>query len=167
MLRRLEGVLYPEAYNRMYFLFTSRWACNRWELYKTTVYSILFNLSHAHCVLKNIIIQCKFFFLFIGQESTMWPANNCLIIMICSCAMSSTCVWLQIISCSCLNETTLFSFLQIALAWKWQIALQILKKQTRWSNDKTIIDLGYYKILWFFSVLQINYLPQPLALANK
>ena len=33
-----------------------------------------------------------------------------------------------------------------------------LKKQTRWSNDKTIIELGYRKISWFVSVSQINYL---------
>ena len=41
-----------------------------------------------------------------------------------------------------------------------------LKKQTRWSNDKTIIELGYRKISWFVSVSQINYLPQPSASAN-
>ena len=37
------------------------------------------------------------------------------------------------------------------------------KKHTWWSNDKTIIELGYHKISWFVSVSQINYLPQPLA----
>ena len=42
-----------------------------------------------------------------------------------------------------------------------------LKKQTRWSNDKTIIELGYRKISWFVSVSQINYLPQPSASANN
>ena len=42
-----------------------------------------------------------------------------------------------------------------------------LKKQTRWSNDKTIIELGYGKISWFVSVSQINYLPQPSASANN
>ena len=42
-----------------------------------------------------------------------------------------------------------------------------LKKQTRWSNDKTIIELGYRKISWFVSVLQINHLPHPLASANN
>ena len=70
--------------------------------------------------------------------------------------VDSTCVLLQIISCSCVNETTLFSFLGIALAWKWQIALQIIKKQTRWSNDKTIfiIDPGYHlKYCDFFLLL--------------
>ena len=38
-----------------------------------------------------------------------------------------------------------------------------LKKQTRWSNDKTIIELGYRKTSWFFSVSQINYLIDLLA----
>ena len=56
--------------------------------------------------------------------------------------MPSNCAWLQIIFCSCVNETKIFFLLAIALAWKWQIA-SLLKifiyKQTRWSNDKTII----------------------------
>ena len=30
-------------------------------------------------------------------------------------------------------------------------------------NDETIIELGYRKILWFVSVSQVNYLPQPSA----
>ena len=65
--------------------------------------------------LDNFIIWSKFFFLFIGQESTMWPANNCLQIMTCSCAMSSKRVWVQIRFCSCIKETTLFSFEQSLL----------------------------------------------------
>ena len=43
-------------------------------------------------------------------------------ILVCSCAMSSNCVWLQIIFCSCINETRLFSFLHSLLHEKWQIA---------------------------------------------
>ena len=35
--------------------------------------------------------------------------------MVCSCAMPSNCVWLQIIFCSCVKETVLFSFLQSLL----------------------------------------------------
>ena len=31
-----------------------------------------------------------------------------------------------------------------------------IKKQTQWSNDKTIIELGYRKISWFISVSQIT-----------
>ena len=46
------------------------------------------------------------FFLFIGRQPTTWTSNNCLQIMSCSCAMLSNCVWLQIIFCSCVNETT-------------------------------------------------------------
>ena len=61
--------------------------------------------------IKSIIIRSKFFSLFIGQEHTMWPANNCLEIMVCSSAMPSNSVWLQIIFCSCVKETVLFAFL--------------------------------------------------------
>ena len=63
----------------------------------------------------RIIIQSKFFFLFIGREPTTWPANNCLQIMVCSCAMPSNCVWLQIIFCTCVKETVFFSFLRSLL----------------------------------------------------
>ena len=35
--------------------------------------------------------------------------------MVFSCAMPSNCVWLQIIFCSCVKETVLFSFLQSLL----------------------------------------------------
>ena len=60
---------------------------------------------------SDIIIRCKFFFLFIGREGITWPADNCIQIMVSSCAMSSNVVWLQVIFCSCVNETTLFSLL--------------------------------------------------------
>ena len=69
-----------------------------------------------------IIIRSSLLFLFIGREPTTWPANNCLQIMVCSCAMPSNCVWLQIIFCSCVKETVLFSFLRSLLRVKWQIA---------------------------------------------
>ena len=50
-----------------------------------------------------------------------------------------------------------FLLLAIALAWKWQIASLPedipYKKQTRWSNDNTIIELGYRKISWFVNVM--------------
>ena len=53
-------------------------------------------------------------------------------------------LFLQIISGSCVNETTLFSFLQSLLREKKadRFAFQrcSLKKQTWWSNDKTIIE---------------------------
>ena len=55
---------------------------------------------------------CKFFFLFIGWEPNTWPAINCLQTIVCSWEMSSNCVWLQMIFCSCVNETTLFSLLR-------------------------------------------------------
>ena len=84
------------------------------------------------------IIWSKFFFLFIGWEPTMWPANNCLQIMVCSCAMPSNC------DCFCMKMADCFASRGYSL-----------KKQTCLSNDKTIIELGYRKIWWFVSVSQI------------
>ena len=37
-----------------------------------------------------------------------------------------------------------FLLLAVALAWKWQIASPIIKKQTRWSNDKTTAKSRYF-----------------------
>ena len=90
--------------------------------------------------------------------------------MVCSCAMLFNCFWLQILFCSCINETTLFSFLR-SLLYENGRSLRFLKiflkKQTRWSNDNTIIELSYRKISWFVGVSQINYLPQPFVSANN
>ena len=96
-----------------------------------------------------IIIRYKCFFLFIGREPNTWPTNNLLQIMVCSCAMSFNSFWQQILFCSCVNESTLFSFLRSLLRENGRSLcfLKIfLKKQTRWSNDKTITYLGYRKI---------------------
>ena len=43
---------------------------------------------------NNIYHLMQIFRPLIGWESTMWPTNNCLQIMVCLCAMSSNCVWL-------------------------------------------------------------------------
>ena len=62
--------------------------------------------------------------------------------MVCSCIVLSLRVLLQIIFCSCVTGTTLSR-------GKWQIASlscqEVVKiwKQTWWSNDKTITELGY------------------------
>ena len=75
----------------------------------------------------------------------MWPAKNWLLIMVCSWAMLSNCVWLQIIFCSCINITTLFSFLQSLLLEKWHIASLMkifIKKLIWWLNGKTILLLN-------------------------
>ena len=113
----------------------------------------------------QIIIWSKFFFLFIGQEPTTWPANNCLQIMVCSCLMPSNCANNIL---ACVKETMPFSILcRITLAWKWQIA--VLPKDIHWKNKlgDWLIKLGYSKISWSASVSQINYLPQPSALADN
>ena len=115
--------------------------------------------------LNIIIIRSKFFFLFVGQEPTTWPVNNCLQIMICSCAMPSNCVWLQIIFCTCVKETVLSPSCDrpcVKMADRFASRGYSLKtnKQTRLSNDKTTIELGYRKISWFVSVSQIICSPQ-------
>ena len=97
-----------------------------------------------------LIIGCKFFFLFIGREFTTWPANYCLQIIVCSCAMSSDCVWP--------NKWAKWEGSHLISVWRSFPFPKILIK-----NHKTIIKLGYGKIFWFVSVSQINYLPQPLA----
>ena len=102
------------------------------------------------------------FYMFRAPASTTWPVNNCLQIMICSWAMSSNCVWLLIIFCfypSCDRS-------EVKMADRFT-DLWEFKKQTCWSNDNTVIELGHHKILWFVTVSQINNLPQPLALANN
>ena len=68
----------------------------------------------VHPIQLSIVAKLVFF-LFIGWEPTTWPANNYLQIMVFSCSMSSTFVLLQIIFCSCVNETTLFPFLRLLL----------------------------------------------------
>ena len=112
-----------------------------------------------------IIIRCILSSLFIGREPATWPANNWLQIMVCSCPMSSNFIGLQIILCWCVRETTLFSILRSLSHENGSLPKIFIKKQTRWPNDKTIIELSYRKISWLVSVSQINYSPQPSASA--
>ena len=79
--------------------------------------------------------------------------------MVCSCTNLPFNCWLQILFCLCINETMLFSFLWSLLhenGRSLRFPKIFLKKQTWWLNDKTIIEIGYRKISWFVSVLQIN-----------
>ena len=107
------------------------------------------------------IIRSQFFFLFISRDPTTWPTNNGLlmrnVVQLCLAANNNLLI----------RKRKHAFLLAIALAWKWLIASlpqDITKKQTRWSSDKTIIELGYRKISWFVGVSQINYLPQPICL---
>ena len=104
----------------------------------------------------TFIIRCIFSFLFIGRELTTWPANNCLQNLIS--------VLRQIIFCSCVIETTLLceSCGSVPRAGREWFDIFSWSKE-RWSNHKTIIELGYRKISWFVSVSQISYLPKPSA----
>ena len=85
----------------------------------------------------TLFIRCIFSFLFIGRYPTTWPANNCLQIS----------VLLQIIFCSCVIKTTLLcengGWVPRAVR-EWFDIFSWSKE--RWSNDKTIIELGYCKI---------------------
>ena len=69
--------------------------------------------GHARNWLSNYHHFKQIFFLFIGLEPTMWPANNYRQIMVCSCATLSNCVWLwcwlQIIFCSYVEKKPRFS----------------------------------------------------------
>ena len=111
-----------------------------------------------------IIVRCKLFFLFTGREPTMWPADNCLQIMVCSCTMSSICVWLQRIFCSCVNESALFSFLRSLLPENGSFSKKFIKKRTWWLF---IINNCYWTWLSQNIVIcQINHLPSASPLTN-
>ena len=76
-------------------------------------------------------------------------------------------VWLQIIFCSCVNETTLFSFLRTLMLENGSFPKIFIKKQTRQLDEKAIIELGYRKISCFVRGEPINYLPKPKACSTK
>ena len=67
---------------------------------------------------------------------------------------STNWVWLQTIFCLCVHEATLFSFFRSLLRENGGSlrSTNIFIKKTRWSNDETIIELGYRKIFWFVSL---------------
>ena len=137
-------VIHPSAPSNM--------GCLKRQVYLYMVPNLLNQHYMKAYFLIEVIIRCNFFFLFIGLEPTTWPANNCLQIMVCSCATSSTCVWLsvwlQIIFCSCVNERTLFSLLRSLLRENGSFPKIFIKKLTRWLNDKTIIELGGWHCAW-------------------
>ena len=74
---------------------------------------------------------------------------------------------LQIIFCSCVVETTLSCENGGSVPRAGRECFDIFScSRERWSNDKTIIEFVYRKILWFVNVSQINYLSQPSANHN-
>ena len=136
------------------------WRGSFWSALELQRDTSSYNNNNYHCH------SMQTFFFFIGQKPTTWPANNCLQIMGCSCTMLSNCVWLQIVFCSCVNETTR-DHSRVKKGRSLCFPKIFIKKQTWWSNDKTIIELGYRKISWFANVSHIKYLPQPSASANN
>ena len=113
-------------------------------------YKILIFATKQSKRIWSTIILSKFFFLFIGREPTSWPPNNCLQLQWsahaqCRPTVFGSSVWLQIIFCTCVKETVLFSSLRSLLrenSRSLRFPRIFIKKQTRWSNDKTIIELG-------------------------
>ena len=88
-----------------------------------------------------------------------WPANNCLQIMVCSCAMSCNCVWLQIIFC--LMRERNHAWYVIA----WKKAHRFASR--RYSLKNKLGDPMIKQLLIITSVSHINYLPQPSASATN
>ena len=77
---------------------------------------------------SHIIISRIVFFLCIGRESTMWPANNCPQIMVCSYVVQFNRALLQMIFYSWVVGTTLSRE-------KWQIAsLSCQEVVVEWKN---------------------------------
>ena len=110
--------------------------------------------------LHQFMLSFNWFFslLFIGRELTTIPANNCLQISVAA------------------NNIKLMRNWNYALVWKWRVRFPeqaaewfdiFSWSEERWSNDKTIIELGDRKISWLVSVSQINYLPQTSAPTNN
>ena len=114
------------------------------------------NIAHEQTIICRQLTK--------DREHTTWPANNCRQIMVCSCAMSSNCMCLAANNILFMRKRNhAFLLLVIAVAKNGRSLHLFSKKQTRWSNDKTIFELSYLKISWFVTVSQINYLPQPIC----
>ena len=106
--------------------------CLVWLLLFSHYASLMFsNLLHAsitqwkhpnHEPISIIIIQCIFLVLFIGQELTTWPVNNCLQISFL----------LQIVFCSCVIETSLLCENGRSVPW----AVWSVLKVPLWSNSQ-------------------------------
>ena len=106
----------------------------------------------------TIIIRCIFSFLFIGRESSTWPANNYLQLSALP----------QIIFCSCVIETTLFYEDGGSSPRAGRERFVIIKwSKELWSNDKTIFEVVHRKVFWFVSGGQTNYFPQRSGSANN
>ena len=86
---------------------------------------------------------------FLGREPSAWAANTCLQVVVCSCFCFPA---NSILHMRKWNH----AFLLLARNGRsLRFPKIFLKKQTRWSNDKTIIqiiELGCWKISWFVSV---------------
>ena len=123
----------------------------------TVLPSRLFHLENCSSTLCIINMQHNIYYYHSMQTFLPfhWPK-----------AQQVTCKWLPTN-----NGLLMRNVVQLCLAANNILLMRkrtiFIKKQTWWSNDKTIIELGYCKILWFASVSHINNLPQPSASKNN
>ena len=77
-----------------------------------------FSLTSPSSLLElnySLSFEANFSFFSLAKSPPRDLQKNCLQVMVCSCAMPSNCVWLQIILCTCVKETVLLSFLRSPL----------------------------------------------------
>ena len=109
---------------------------------------------------NNFIIQCIFSsFSLVGSPSRDLQITQCLQIIVCSCAIPSNCVLLQI---------TFFSFIMVTtpLCKTWQMPENCFNNLGA-RMIKQLFNSDIAKILWFGSVFHISYLPRPFASGNN
>ena len=116
------------------------------------------------CHITHLIIRCKCFFLFIGREPTTWPVNNCLQIMVCSCAMSFDCLAANAILLmrKWNHACSLFVYAISHYSWKAARANRFpkilsIKKRTQGSNDKTTQNI----VICLLATDKSRYFAQP------
>ena len=88
--------------------------------------------------------------------------------MVCSCTMTSNSVWLQIIFCSCVKETVLFSFLRPLLHDKTRMIRQLLNSVIAKYRDLSVsrrsiicLNLRLRQIIDLLATDKSRYFVQP------
>ena len=119
-----------------------QWLCSE-------ITSLLIPVPVGHTInLQELLLSfdASSSFFFITREPTTWPAYTCLQIMVCSSAMSSNCVSLQIIFCSYVKSSALFSFLRSLLRENGKMA--DIHYWTRLSQNIVIFQCLLVDQLW-------------------
>ena len=131
-------------------MLVSEFITNSYKLWLSTAQGVLAALYfNRHRTEWLLLFEANFSSFFIGRAPTTCPANNCLQRMVCSCAMPSNSVWLQIIFCSCISETMLFSFFRSLLHGNCSFP-KIFIKKTKLVNEW---EDNYWTLLSQFIVI--------------